>query len=982
MDHDNSFGAWLKRRRRFLDLTQRALALRTSCSVGTIRKIEANERRPSKQLAALLAKSLDIRAEQKEPFISFSRADPYTDSTLPFLSGMDDALFRERSLPQTEITALPRKELKVPHNLPPQSTPFIGREKELAELDAFISDRQIRLITIVGPGGMGKTRLALALAKKQLSGADGVTDALFPDGVFFIKLAALSDPEHIIPLLAETLDLSLQAGVDEWHSHRQQLLDYLKRKRLLLFMDNFDHLLEAVDLLVNIMQNAPEVTIVATSRERLHSRLEQVYLLRGLFFPDGSEETMIVDYPASRLFLQAARRNKAGFDLRGVNDQNELAHICRLVEGMPLAIELAAAWVDMLSLAEIAEELQRDLELLKTTLCDVPVRHRSMRASFDTSWQRLDEQEQALFAQLSVFRGGFTRQAGMEVSGASLNLVARLVNKSLLQVNETDGRYQVHELLRQYGEEKLAERSTVEEAVLDRHSAYYCQVLADRAGDLKGSRQMEALAEITADIDNVRSAWQRAADRVEAARLKQALEGIRLFYEFHSRLEEGEWACRLAADKLSAAVFGPASGDGDADLLTALISCLTRQASFRFNLGNPNHSRQLLNRCLALLDDRRLAGQDTRAERAAILSVSAENFGENYGEQEKLWAKEGLDLYRQLGDKYGTAKALYYLGRHQDSAAAKASFEESLVICEELGNQTGIAAALWQLAAIAGHQGRLQESDGLARQAMAIYREAGEPRGLSLGLRGLASICVWRGRFCEARALVEEYLVLLEDLGFSSTFSFAHALAGYPALYLGLYREAEAQAKKGLALCRKTGTDSGIGLAISIMARAALAEGRLGEALLRFREALSIYRLIDARNNLAQGLAVLSCVARTKAQFAEARGYLMEALQLANEQHSFLPLIHALPGLALVLADEGYPEKAVELYALAMTQGIVANSKWFEDIAGRELAEVAASLPPEVAQAARARGQALDLWQTAADLVEELTALGWDNSGE
>ena len=383
----------------------------------------------------------------------------------------------------------------IPHNLPPPRTRFVGRERELADLGGYIADPHVRLITITGPGGIGKTRLALELAAKQLNAdlltaeasrlegaADSASTVAFPDGVFFLPLAPLSSPNDIVPTLSETISFRFHG--DSERTPKQEVLDYLSQKRMLLIMDNLEHLLErpppfippsggdrrggntAADQLVDILRAAPEVQILATSRERLQLQEEHTFNLHGLAVPDGGAEPDPTaetgrDYAAFELFLQTARRVDHTFKLDA--QISALTRICRLVQGMPLAIELAASWVDLLSLDEIADRVAgfqsdaagRSLDLLETEWHDVPGRHRSIRAVFDASWELLNAPCSDAFAQLSVFRGGFTRDAARQVTGASLRSLARLANKSLLGYDRTRDRYQAHTLLHHYGAEKL-----------------------------------------------------------------------------------------------------------------------------------------------------------------------------------------------------------------------------------------------------------------------------------------------------------------------------------------------------------------------------------------------------------------------------------------------------------------------------------------------------------------------------------------------
>jgi predicted ATPase len=335
----------------------------------------------------------------------------------------------------------PGEAVVFPHNLPPQPTLFIGRETELASLNNLLLYSEKRLITIVGPGGMGKTRFALASAERFV-GTFGDMPRPFTDGVYFVSLAPLTAPDHIVQALIETLDFPLETGERQRRTPRQQILDYLRQKRLLLIMDNFEHLLDGVELVTDILKTAPEVQIVATSRERLHLQQEQIFAIQGLEFPDWETPEDATDYTASKLFILRARRIQHDFQLQ-TEDLTYLTRITRLVEGMPLAIELAAAWVDILSLAGIAAEIQKSLDFLETDVRDIPERHRSIRAVFDTSWQQMSLVERHIFPQLSVFRGGFTRKAAqvliaiLEGSPPALRLLGRLASKSLLQYNQT-----------------------------------------------------------------------------------------------------------------------------------------------------------------------------------------------------------------------------------------------------------------------------------------------------------------------------------------------------------------------------------------------------------------------------------------------------------------------------------------------------------------------------------------------------------------
>ena len=408
------------------------------------------------------------------------------------------------------------------HNLPAQPTPFVGREAELAELGRLLAEPDVRLVTILGAGGMGKTRLVLEAAEAQLDS--------FTHGVFFVSLAPLQSADSIVPAVAKALDFSFY----ESSQPVQQLLDYLSRKDVLLVMDSYEHLLDGAGWVTEILKETELVRIMTTSRAKLNVQGEHLFTILGMDFPDttpgltdedrSEESTEVNQYDAIQLFLQAAHRVQPGFDLTAEN-RSHVIRICRLVEGMPLAILLAAAWLEMLSPAEIAAEIDKGIDLLESDLRDMPTRQRSVRAVFDHSWHLLSEHESKVFQALSVFRGGFTRQAARQVVSGSLSDLRSLVNKSLVYRAPT-GRYEMHEMLRQYAAEKLATSPADNERARDRHSAYYTVILGGQAGNLKGPQAQSALAEIEQESENAHAAWTWAVEHARLELLEQLMEAL------------------------------------------------------------------------------------------------------------------------------------------------------------------------------------------------------------------------------------------------------------------------------------------------------------------------------------------------------------------------------------------------------------------------------------------------------------------------
>jgi predicted ATPase/transcriptional regulator with XRE-family HTH domain len=511
-----SLSEWLKRRRQELDLTQEQLAQRASCSVFAIRKIEMGERRPSRQLAEHLAKALEIPAENQPIFIQVARGERRVECLHAVIPG-------HASLPAGE----PRP---TTGNLRRSLTPFIGRDPELTALGRLLHDPQCSLITIVGPGGIGKTRLAIEAAQH-------IQD-LFPDGIWFVPLAPLNSPALIVPTIADAVDFKFSDPTN----HQAQLLRYLHRKRALLVLDNAEHLLDGVEVFTEILKHCPQVKLLVTSRERLNLLSEWVFEVQGLPVPANEQVEQMEAYSSVALFLQSARRVRAGFELR--EERQWVRKICAAMEGMPLGIELSAAWVGLLSCEEIAKEIERNLDFLTASTRDLPERHRSMRATLDHSWKLLNDEEKSILSRLSVFHGQFKRVAAEEICGANFTVLSSLRNKTLLYRTDQDY-FSLHELVRQYAERKLAEDPGEQERVQDRHATYYVYCLSEWEKALKSSRQVETFDEMAQVIGNLARGWQRMitsfqpktikSDQFHSDLFNRSLFSLSLFYEMRCR---------------------------------------------------------------------------------------------------------------------------------------------------------------------------------------------------------------------------------------------------------------------------------------------------------------------------------------------------------------------------------------------------------------------------------------------------------------
>jgi predicted ATPase/transcriptional regulator with XRE-family HTH domain len=723
MESSASFGDWLRRRRKALDLTQDTLAEQVGCSVGLIRKIEGDERRPSRQVAELLANVLQITPNEREKFIQVARAqlrtqrlesiDPPQDALPATATPQTNAPAQAPSVQPNTAQATPTQSFNLP--IPP--TPLIGRERELATLQQLLANPECRLLTLVGPGGMGTTRLALAVATSQ--------QPRFAQGAVFVALAGLNSSEFIAPTLANALGLVF-AGSTEPQS---QLLNHLREKQLLLVLDNLEHLLAGVDLLTELLVSCAGLKLLVTSRERLNLQGEWVFDLQGLALPVDTPSEQSAQSSAMRLFLASAQRSHASFALTEKN-LRAIVQICRLVEGMPLAIELAAAWVPVLSCQEIAQEIERTIDFLAVSHRDMPARHRSLRATFDYSWKLLTPDEQQVLARLTIFRGGFRRDAAMQIAGASLHSLSVLVQKSLLHRLDS-GRYDLHELVRQYaklqlaGENGDAARFANERVVYQlgqTHARYYLGLVERLAALLYGPEQQTVLQELKEEQDNLRLAfaWVLTADISE-------------------RTQQVEIMLHVAG-QLARFWHGHALREGRHWLEQGLASELTL---------NPRINPRV------------------RAHALAVVAWLARTQGD-FAQTDQLLT-ESLEIYRQIEDAAGEASTLDTLGdvalARGHSEQAQKFYQESLALFRVTDNQRRIPLSLCSLGDALFAQGDFSQATGYYRESLALSQPAGDERGCALALYGLGICAVEQAEVGDAIARLHQALTLFTKLG-------------------------------------------------------------------------------------------------------------------------------------------------------------------------------------------------------------------------
>lgn len=644
------------------------------------------------------------------------------------------------------------------HSLPIQTGAFVGRVAEISSFCELLGDPHCRLLTLAGPGGIGKTRLALEIAARLIND--------YSHGAAFVSLVSLASPENMVPAIATALGYQFHADP---RSNLQQLLDYFSEKHLLLILDNFEHLLEGAGLVSDILATAPAVKILATSREILNLQEEWAREVSGLVYPDESQLLVAEQCDAVRLFGERARQVRGDFVLR--DELPKVVQICQLVEGMPLALELAAYWCKMLSCDEIANQIQQGVDFLTSTQKNVPPRHRSVRAIFDHSWLTLGEGERQALERLSVFRGSFALEAALKVTDASLPTLAALVDKSLVR-KLPSGRYELHELLRQYAEDRLIEANRSGGAH-DKHCRYYSHFMEAREDDLKGRRQLEALKEIEEDFENVRAAWYWAVRTRRIEAVGRMLEALNLFCSFRSRDQAGFELFEHARVE-----FAPADGESPHIIWACLLNrfvnnALQKKAQFELVLSIALDHENHIEAGLALSTLAFIARLEARDHRPSL----------------SLYL-EALSHFEQADDSFNMAAAQMMVG-HEYMMLGKRELAEqflmqSLTLRRKIGDKIGEAHSLHNLNAFLSQVGETHRTIDYARQCYELSSEMNDLANLAMIASNLSNSMSELGEVAQARSFAEESLRI-------ATYLNAGHIKGRALLSLGFVLCAEAR---------------------------------------------------------------------------------------------------------------------------------------------------------------------------------------------
>jgi predicted ATPase/transcriptional regulator with XRE-family HTH domain len=976
-----AFAVLLRQYRITAGFTQEELAEQTTLSVRTISDLERGiNHRPHAFTVRRLAHALALGEEESSQL----------------------AVAARQARPSEEEGQGPHNHPSGGTHLPLQPTPFIGRQREVRDVTQRLERSDVRLLTLTGAGGTGKTRLALQVA--------GEISDTFPDGVFFVPLASVIDPSTIPSAIATSVGVKAMSG----QSILACLHEHLRGKRRLLILDNFEHLLAGADVVAELLVDCPLVKILATSREVLHLSAEHEYPIPPLPVPAPqhvSDVDALARYDAVQLFVQRAEAVAPGFRLTGENAA-AIGDICYRLDGLPLALELAAARVRIFSPRALLTRLSNPMHVLTGGAKDRPARQQTLRNTMDWSYSLLSEEERTLFARLSIFVGGCSFEAIEAVCDPAremdlLALVIRLAEQSLLRMDGDDeSRFRMLEIVRDYASEQLEERGETK-ICRDCHVSYYLTVAEELDGQETGADHLPLLNRLEEDLDNLRAAlaWTiESGQSVVGLRLATALER---FWIANARVNEG----RKVLEDLLAALRPESSSPA---LRARALRVIGR---FTFFVWDHRLSIQLLEESLSLY--RSLGDDRGTIESLGWLGKSYFSLGEidhavslyeerielarqsaspadiarclydlvwaearrNNVERVEVLAEESLTLFRTLGDMTGTANVLAEIGyvAHYAGETGRATqlFQESLFLLRQLPWNSDIRGCLTRLAYIFQESGNLSLAKKVWEESVSQSLAEGEQRWAAHALCGVAQVARMFGDYDRAVELYEESLAIFHEFSDSNGAAIASIGLSDVARDRGDIEGIIRFAERSLALFRALRKPFHEAFALNNLGRAASMQGEYDRAILLLEESLHLVQEIGDRHGIAEILTSIGVAALEQSDYQRAREALSESLRRDGSDGIPWTLAMTFEALAGCNAALGHMERAAMLFGAADTLREMmdspvppANERWYHAYVGA----AKTALGEAGFEAMRREGRTMGLEQAVTHALTEETS--------
>ncbi len=810
-----------------------------------------------RSLMAALAGGGDINAALQvyREFVALLREDPRAVPDKQTTSLYRQLRSEARRLASgTGAEGPTRAEPTVRGYLPRPLTDLVGREDESEEVAALL--RRSRLVTLTGPGGIGKTRLALSVAGEAVRG--------FADGVWLVALDAVADGARVPAQIAGVFGLKEEPG----RTPLECLTVHLRERRLLLVLDNCEHLLDAsAQVAGHLLRECAGLRVLTTSREALGMTGETVWPVPGLSVPDpallparpATLVRVLIAYEGVQLFVERAQAVQKGFELTRSNAAT-VAQVCARLEGIPLAIELAAARARGLTVAQIAERLDDYLRLLTGKgRAGVP-RHQTLRGTLDWSYALLTVPEQLLLARVSVFSGGWRLEAAEAVcSGRGIDaewvsdLLTSLADKSLLMFDASEGRYRLLEMVQQYAAERLSKDNLAE--LRTRHRDWFLARADEADRFLRGPDQAVWLHRLDLEERNLRAAlaWDGAGPE-DAERGLRLAGALWWYWNIRGRFDEGRRFLSAAMER-----------EGACADTEAYARALNGAGALAHNQGDQETSRAFHEKCLPLF--RALGDHRGAASALNHLGNVADALNDFATARERY--TESLCVYQEINDRQGVAIVLQSLGRlarlEGDNALAQSLYRESLHIRRELGDLRGVAQMLASLGNVARMQGDYAAAHAFLEESVSLCRELGDRQSLGFALSHLGSVAVVLGNYASARALYEESLGIRRELGEKPSIAWSLINLGMTAFYEGRLPPARALFEESLGLFRELGNSAGIAWSLNHLGDVSHALGDDAAALENFARSLVIFRDLGAKDGVAEGLADFAAVCASQA---------------------------------------------------------------------------------------------------------------------